>query len=354
MKHGKYGLTETSEFLASVISSAPYGILAVNKDGEITIANYLAKDYLDLPYNVKELSEKNIQVCIKHIPELKNIITKNLNNSKRQLNIDAFPYRNKYLNIRGRPIHEGYIITIENVTRMKEMEAVALNSMLEGQEQERKRIAKEIHDGLGPMLSVIKLNLESIRTDIRDSGQNTVLKKIKTTSGLIDAVAADMRNISKRLMPKVLVDFGLSAALENLCQHVADSFKLKVNFYKSGFTKRFDDSIELGLYRIGQELIHNAIKHANATMLNVQLIEHPESIILMIEDNGKGFDEQAKNPKNRGLGLINIESRAKALGGDFFIDSAEGKGVTATVEIPVENELNADIAKPVSSQILNR
>jgi signal transduction histidine kinase len=343
MKHGKKGLAETSDFLASVISSAPYGILAVNKEEEITIANYLAKEYLDLQFSVKELPDKNIQDCISHIPKLNNILSKNLKSSKRQINIDAFQYGNKYLNIRGRPIHEGYIITIENVTRMKEMESVALNSMLEGQEQERKRIAKEIHDGLGPMLSAIKLNLESIRTDIQSLKQNTILKKIRTTSSLIDAVAADMRNISRRLMPKVLVDFGLAAALENLCHHVNESTKLKVNFYKSGFTKRFDDSIELGLYRIGQELIHNAIKHASALMLNVQLIEHPESIILMVEDNGKGFDEQAKNPKNRGLGLINIESRAKALGGDFFIDSVEGKGVTATIEIPVENELNADI-----------
>ena len=69
----------------------------------------------------------------------------------------------------------------------------------------------------------------------------------------------------------------------------------------------------------------------------------------MVEDNGKGFDEQAKNPKNRGLGLINIESRSKALGGDFFIDSVEGKGVTATIEIPVENELNADINNMISN-----
>jgi signal transduction histidine kinase len=343
MKRGNKGLAETSDFLASVISSAPYGILAVNKEGEITIANYLAKEYLDLQFNVKELPDKNIQDCIRHIPKLKNTLSKSLKSSQRQINIDAFQFGNKYLNIRGRPIHEGYIITIENVTRMKEMEAVALNSMLEGQEQERKRIAKEIHDGLGPMLSAIKLNLESIRTDIQSIKQNTILKKIRNTSSLIDAVAADMRNISRRLMPKVLVDFGLAAALENLCQHVNESTRLKINFYRSGFTKRFDDSIELGLYRIGQELIHNAIKHAGASVLNVQLIEHPESIILMVEDNGKGFDEQAKNPKNRGLGLINIESRAKALGGDFFIDSVEGKGVTATIEIPVENELNTDI-----------
>jgi signal transduction histidine kinase len=340
MKRAKKGLEETSDFLASVISSAPYGILAVNKEGEITIANYLAKEYLDLQFSVKELPDKNIQDCIRHIPGLKNILSKSLKSSKRQINIDAFQFGNKYLNIRGRPIHEGYIITIENVTRMKEMEAVALNSMLEGQEQERKRIAKEIHDGLGPMLSAIKLNLESIRTDIQSIKQNTILKKIRNISSLIDAVAADMRNISRRLMPKVLVDFGLAAALENLCQHVNESTRLKVNFYKSGFTKRFDDSIELGLYRIGQELIHNAIKHAGASVLNVQLIEHPESIILMVEDNGKGFDEQAKNPKNRGLGLINIESRAKALGGDFFIDSVEGKGVTATIEIISQASLN--------------
>ncbi len=336
MNPDKNDKTETSAFLVSVISSAPYGILAVNKKGEITIANYLAREYLELPYNIKELPGKNIHVCVDHIPKLQEIINKNLKTTRRQINIDAFQYSNKYLNIRGRTIHKGYIITIEDVTRMKEMEAVALNSMLEGQEQERKRIAKEIHDGLGPMLSTIKLHLESIRTDLQNSDQDILLKKIKNTFKLIDDVAADMRSLSRRLLPKVLVDFGLSAALENLCQHVDESNKLKVNFYKSGFLKRFDDIIELGIYRIGQELIHNAIKHANATVINVQLIEHPGSIVLMIEDNGKGFDEQARDPRNRGLGLINIESRAKALGGDFFIDSVEGKGVTATIEIPVE------------------
>jgi signal transduction histidine kinase len=354
MNPDKNELAETSAFLVSVISSAPYGILAVNKKGEITIANYLAREYLELPYNIKELPGKNIQVCINHIPELQSIINKNLKTSRRYLNIDAFQYSDKYLNIRGRPIHKGYIITIENVTRVKEMEAVALNSMLEGQEQERKRIAKEIHDGLGPMLSTIKLHLESIRTDLKDCDQHILLKKIKSTFKLIDGVAADMRNISRRLMPKVLVDFGLPAALENLCQHVDESNKLKINYYKSGFTKRFDDIIELGIYRIGQELIHNAIKHSNASVINVQLIKHPESIVLMVEDNGKGFDEQARNPKNRGLGLINIESRAKALGGEFFIDSVEGKGVTATIEIPVENELNSDINKEMDSRILNK
>ncbi len=354
MNPEKSEVTETSAFLVSVISSAPYGILAVNKNGEITIANYLAREYLELPYTIKELPGKNIQECIDHIPELQGIINKSLKTSRRQLNIDAFQYSDKFLNIKGRPIHKGYIITIENVTRMKEMEAVALNSMLEGQEQERKRIAKEIHDGLGPMLSAIKLNLESIRADLNSPEQVNLLKKIRNTSKLIDGVSADMRSISRRLMPKVLVDFGIAAAMENLCNQVGESNKLKVNFYKSGFGRRFDDIIELGIYRIGQELIHNALKHAGASVINVQLIEHSRSIVLMIEDNGKGFDEKARDPKNRGLGLINIESRAKALGGDFFIDSVEGKGVTATIEIPVESESGSDSGKEINSQVLKK
>ena len=338
MKNNTIKFNETNDFLVSLISSAPYGILAFNKKGLISIANYLAKDYLKLPYDVKYLPNKDIIQCLKHIPELKELVEKSLHKIHKAINLDAFSYNNKYLNIKGRNIHDGYLITIEDISRIKEMEVVSLNSMLEGQEQERRRIAQEIHDGIGPLLSTIKLNLETIASDLNEQTSAAVLNNIHSTSEILDSAAEDLRSISRDLMPKLLIDFGLTEAFDNLCRRINNTKKIKVNFYHSLEKERLDNLTELGLYRIGQELLNNALKHSGASVINIQLIQHPNSIVLMIEDNGKGFDPNILNTENRGLGLINVESRAKAFGGDFFIDSINGEGVTATVEIPLSCE----------------
>ena len=311
----------SDDFLVSVISSAPYGILAMNLEGYVTLANIQATDFLDLPYSVKELTDKHISDCVKQIPKLKSAVNRCLNNNRKPFNLESVPFGTKHLTFRGRLIHNGYIITIENITRLKEMEAIALNSTFVGQEQERMRLAKEIHDGLGPILSTIKLNLDALYSELLNKVPDDFLHRLADSIELIDSLTTDMRNISRDLMPKVLSDFGLAAALENLCRSVNDSNKLKVGYYTSVREKRYDNALELGLFRIGQELINNAIKHSDASIVNVQLIEHTDSLVLMVEDNGRGFDEIAINQNNQGIGLINIESRAKALGGEFFFGS---------------------------------
>ncbi len=338
MTTDKISFSVSDDFLVSVISSAPYGILTIDWNGEITIANYLAREYLGLEYDVKELPGKNILDCVGNIGNLKKLLRKSLKKNKKAFNLESVLYDNQYLNFKLRVIHNGFLLTIENITRLKDIEAAALNSTFEGQELERKRLAKEIHDGLGPLLSTVKLNLETVVSELKQKDNTNLLQRLENTSHLIDSITSDLRNISRDLMPTVLEDFGLVAALENLCRRLDETNKLKVNFYNSGMKNRFEKNIELGLYRIGQELINNAIKHSGGATLNIQLIKHKNSIVLMVEDNGTGFDEKAKNPANHGIGLINIEARTKALGGEFFIDSSEGRGVIATVEIPVSEE----------------
>jgi PAS domain S-box-containing protein len=338
MNTDKISFSESDDFLVSVISSAPYGILTIDWNGEITIANYLAREYLGLKYEVKELPGKNILDCVDHIGILKKMLRKTLKKNKKAFNLETILYDNQYLNFKLRVIHNGFLLTVENITRLKDIEAAALNSTFEGQELERKRLAKEIHDGLGPLLSTVKLTLETVVSELKQKDNASALQKLENTSMLIDSITGDLRNISRDLMPTVLEDFGLVAALENLCRRLDEANKLKVNFYSSGMKNRFEKNLELGLYRIGQELVNNAIKHSGGTTLNFQLIRHKNSIVLMVEDNGTGFNEEAKNPANHGIGLINIEARTKALGGEFFIDSSEGRGVIATVEIPLMAE----------------
>ncbi|MFA8437233.1 MAG: ATP-binding protein [Marinifilaceae bacterium] len=327
---------QANDFLASVIRSAPYGILAITPQGHITIANEQATRLLSIQEPLVELPKIAIQKCIAHIPELSQCLRHSLQSNFAPFNLELFSFEDKYLNIRGRSILKGYIITIEDITPIKEMEMLALNSVLEGQEVERRRIAKDIHDGLGPTLSTIRLMLESMRSDPCFANSQRLNSQMEETLELIDSVTDDARSISHQLMPKVLLDFGLGPALENLCNRINRSEKIQVKFFQTLENSRFDSLIELGLYRICQELLNNSVKHARASEVQVQLVEHAHSIVLMVADNGIGFDKQSVMAENLGLGLINIESRTNALGGNFIIDTSSNFGVEATIEIPLE------------------
>ena len=147
---------------------------------------------------------------------------------------------------------------------------------------------------------------------------------------MIDQAADDLRTISHNLMPKVLSDFGLVEAIDSLCDKI-DEAGLRVEFISTGIEKRLNKVSELSLYRITQELINNTLKYGQATKITVQLIKRDQSIRLMYEDDGKGFD---LNSISKGLGLMNIENRAKALAGQVTFDSQPIQGMTAIIDIP--------------------
>lgn len=325
-----------NKMLNSLVQSAPYGILAIENANDILIANEQAICLLKLNSQEHLLIGQSIFDCLKHIPILELKIRHALKRNNYAFNLDAFLFDDKYLNIRGRQIDEGYIITIEDITRDKEMEMVALNSMLEAQELERRRIAKDIHDGIGPNLSIVRLMLEAINTEISCGLSSKANSKMVEIFELIDLVTSDIRSISHQLMPKVLLDFGIIPAIEGLVNRVNRTEKIKIVFFHSVPVCRYAELIELGIYRICQELIHNAVKHSEAKEIQVQIIEHSHSIILMVEDNGKGFNKQNVMKENPGVGLINIESRTNALGGNFILDTSSMNGVSATIEIPLD------------------
>lgn len=327
---------QIKNLLSSVVNNAPYGMIAIDNFDQIVLVNEQAISFLKLDVNPNDLNELVIFDQIKHVEQLYLKLNQIVKNQYQDFNIDALPFDDKFLNIRGRKIKEGYIVTIEDITRDKEMEMVALNSMLEGQELERRRIAKEIHDGIGPSLSTVRLLLENI------SSENTRLDNTKFSTqmsvifDMIDSLTGDIRDISHQLMPKLLIDFGIIPALENLINRINKAERIKIILFHSILSERFPELIELGLYRICQELINNSVKHSSASEVQVQLIEHPDSIILMVEDNGCGFDKTFVMKENPGVGLINVESRTNAFGGNFILDTAISKGVTATIEIPLE------------------
>ena len=331
-----------TEFFSSILDGAPFGIIVLDLVGEIQIVNYLARQYLELPYELKDLPGKNIMEFVSEIPQIEEAIGNCFTRGRKPFNLETIPFGGNYLNFKGRLIPDGYLVIIENITRLKEIETDTLHAMIEGQELERKRLAKDIHDGLGPVLSTVKLNLEGTLTELGGKAPHDSITNLQTAIQLIDSMAMEMRTISHSLMPRVLEDFGLVDALESLCNRLDNTNRIKVSFIHSGVNERFDKLLELGLYRISQELLNNALKHSRAQSILIQLIHRADSLMLMVEDDGIGFNPEDIPDDDEGIGLQNIESRAKALGGDFFLDAAEGRGVIATIEIPLNAEDDTD------------
>lgn len=213
--------------------------------------------------------------------------------------------------------------------RQKELQSKAI---LEAEENERKRIAAELHDGVGQILSAAKLNLSTLGSHINNSSPQASLP-YTTSIELVDDAVKEIRAISHNLMPNALVKSGFVAAVKEFVSKLNNSEKLKINLEITGLQQRLEQTTETILFRVLQELVSNIVKHANANQISIQLVQHENEITLMVEDNGIGFDTSSKDEMN-GLGLKNIQSRIAFLNGHFNIDSAPGKGTTVVIEIP--------------------
>jgi len=213
-----------------------------------------------------------------------------------------------------------------NETKAKQQEEILRNT-ISAQEKERKRIAQDLHDEVGAMLSVVKLNVGRIE---KKSEEPMAKKLAGETKTYLDEVITQVRRISRSLLPPSLEKFGLYFALEELANWVNKSEQLKIVCWKSGGQFRFESKKELAVFRIVQELLNNAIKHANAStiLINARFSAN-KNLMISVADNGKGFD--LKEKMNAGLGLKNLESRSQIMDAKFKMKSTPGKGTTAII-----------------------
>lgn len=220
---------------------------------------------------------------------------------------------------------------------LQEQEIASLQGVLEGQEQERKRVAIDLHDRLGGILSMVKLHFSAVEEKLPED--NPEKKKFLTASELLDLAAGEVRNISHNLLSGVLAKFGLLPALKDLTDRINESGEIKLNLIHHNVENALDGEQELQLYRIVQELISNILKHADAKEATIQLIRNKDEKIvnLIVEDDGKGFDPSTPSPSS-GIGLSNLKVRVNKLQGSFHIDSGKGVGTSVSVNIPVEND----------------
>lgn len=204
----------------------------------------------------------------------------------------------------------------------------SMQSMIEGQELERERIAQDLHDSLGGLLSTIKLQFDSIGSQ---NGNYHGNKEYHKANNLLDTAVKEVRSISHNLQPGSLSNLGLVAAIKDLINRFESDAGPEIDFQHYGIPDKMDNMTSLSIYRIVQELFHNALKHSNANEILLQINYDEEEIVIQFEDDGIGFD--IENLQRKGMGLENINSRVNYLKGSVSIDSNPGDGTSYLIHL---------------------
>jgi signal transduction histidine kinase len=211
----------------------------------------------------------------------------------------------------------------------KDRQLVAVDSMLKGQEEERSRLAKDLHDGLGGLLSGVKFSLSNMKDNLIITPDNMAV--FERSLDMLDTSIKELRRVAHNMMPEMLTKFGLNEALKEYCHTINTTKLLTVKYQSLGMDSLVEKSTEIIVYRIVQELLNNIIKHAAAGEAIVQLIRENNRLNIVVEDNGKGFDT-ALLENSKGAGWMNILSRVNYLKGRLDIHSELGKGTLVTIE----------------------
>ena len=224
---------------------------------------------------------------------------------------------------------------IDRLNRQRELlSKQLLSSVLRTEERSRSQFAKELHDGMGPLLSSAKMSLSALSTDNMSEQQKEILQN---TRFVIDEAIRSVREISNNMSPQILMDFGLLQGVRNFISRIKSLRAIEISFNTNLHDERFDNNIEVVAYRVVCELINNSLKHSGCSKIEVELMLEEHTLELKYKDNGCGFTLGAPSATG-GMGLSNITSRIKSLNGTFSITSAEGEGMQAVVQIAIKSE----------------
>lgn len=211
---------------------------------------------------------------------------------------------------------------------LKAQELVSIDAMIAGQEKERQRVANELHDDLGSLMATIKLHFDNANSNTKDPA-------LQNAQRLLEEAYQKVRGMAHSKNSGVMSDQGLLPAIKKMAQVISETNALEVTVEDFGMGERLENSLELNLFRMVQELVANAIKHAEATKVGIQLTQHEDNLNIIIEDNGQGFDRSKVIADQTGMGLTTIEKRVEHLEGHFTVDSVLGRGTSILIDIPV-------------------
>lgn len=209
-----------------------------------------------------------------------------------------------------------------------------LTAILRTEEKSRSRFSKELHDGLGPLLSSAKMSLSALSLENYSVDQREI---VANTTYVIDEAISSLREISNNLSPHLLNDFGLARGVQNFINKSASIHKVKIIFTTNLSSERYDTDVEVIMYRVVCELINNSLRHSLAKIINVSLSYDGRQLSLEYRDDGCGFNPQAM--MDCGMGLSNIESRIGSLNGEFDISSSKGEGMRTTIKVKAKDSM---------------
>ena len=228
-----------------------------------------------------------------------------------------------------------YMKRVEDSRRLTEK--MFLNTIIQTEEKERKRFAKDLHDGLGPLLSSVKMSVSSLAQMKHDEASREI---VENTELVINEAIKSLKEISDNLSPHVLSNFGLIRALSNFINKINIAKTIRINLITEMKDERFDPNVEVVLYRVICELINNTLKHAQAKKINISLSIEGNYITIIYRDDGKGFDvsKVIEHQSGSGMGFSNIYSRINSLKGEINIESENKKGTMVTIKVLMHDE----------------
>jgi len=210
-----------------------------------------------------------------------------------------------------------------------------LNAIINTEENERRRFANDLHDGLGPLLSTVKMSISSLTGKVNDP---TGIDILNNTNHLVIEALNTIKDVSNNLSPHVLSNFGLASAISTFTTKIRQTGVVEIDFKSNMENQRLENDKEVVLYRAVCELINNSLRHSGASRIEIELHKHKKFVTLQYYDNGRGFDTSSlAGEEVKGMGLSNIETRVKSVEGVFILESAAGKGTTALIKVIDEN-----------------
>ena len=242
------------------------------------------------------------------------------------------------------------LIYIDRLNRHRQLlDKRVLSAVLRTEERTRSNFAKELHDGLGPLLSSAKISLSALAHSEMESGRRDIYKN---TLYVVEEALRSLREISNNLSPHVLSDFGLARGVQNFIDRTALLHKVKISFTTNLRGERYETDVEVIMYRVICELVTNSLKHSGCSEIRLSLSVVGDTLELQYSDNGKGFNPQTV--MDGGMGLSNIYSRINSLNGDLDITSSLGKGMRATAKVNVKGATRVVASSPTQDETPKR
>ena len=323
-------LHESEALFKTLVKHLPNPIL-IHMDGKVVFANDFLLQILGYPGDEitgKDLSsllidpvdEENTRSLYDHFIN-PNITEEEIEifTGSQKVVLKTFLLKNSRIKYKGR---NAVMSTLFDITERKNLERYVLGKILEAEEKERKRFAADLHDDLGPTLSSIKIHLGLLENP---KDQETFLSDISKCKDLLNDSIAKMRSIANSLMPRLIENYGLEAALNSFFKMMQKEGQYQIEFISNLDGKRFQAPVELNLYRIVCELVNNTVKHSGATKSRVKLDFNGRILMLQYSDNGKGYKIGTIHERSEGMGIDNILQRISLINGTIKFRQKKGK-----------------------------